>query len=164
MDWVQIDGFPGYSISYAGTVRNDYTGRFLALQRNQHGVIHAGLVLRGHQYKRAVAVMVAEAFLPPPTPETFDTPIHLDGDRSNNHVSNLMWRPRWFAIRYHQQFWRLKEPSIPKVVQEKHTGERFHSSMEAATTFGLLDRDIFQSIVHRTVVWPTYQEFRVVQE
>lgn len=164
MDWEEIEEFPGYSVHCSGVVRNDSTDRLLALQRNQHRVINVGLMKGGVQHKRAVALLVAQAFLGPATPVTFDTPIHLDGDLSNCHVDNLMWRPRWFSLHYHKQFGRVRQPAVPKMIQEKHTGERFHNSMHAATTFGLLDREIFQSMVNRTYVWPTYQEFRVVQE
>src|SRR3954463_11128186 len=124
MEFKPIDGFPGYSISSYGRVRNDETDRILALTRNQHGVVQVGLMRDGLQYKRGVALLVARAFLDPPAIETFDTPINLDGDRCNNHIDNLMWRPRWFAVKFHQQF----DGHIPKInepIQEIHTGLRF---------------------------------------
>lgn len=162
MDWMEIDDFPGYSVSNMGRVRNDETGKILALQRNQNGIVNVGLTRGRQQYKRSVAVLVARAFLGDPQPEIFDTPIHLDGDMANNCISNLMWRPRWFAIKYQQQFKR--GPSIDRQIQEITSGYRFNNSMDAATTFGLLDREIQSSIIHRTYVWPTYQRFRVVGE
>lgn len=160
MQWREIEDFPGYSVSNLGRVRNDDTGRVLALQRNQHGVINVGLVRDGQQHKRSVAVLVAEAWLPE-TIEAFDTPIHLDGDLSNNHIDNLMWRPRWFAVKYHQQF-KAPEPSIREQIQDVESGYRYNNSMHAATTYGLLDAEIKQAIIERTYVWPTYQRFRIV--
>lgn len=160
MDWREIEDFPGYSVNILGNIRNDRTGRILALQRNQHGIVHVGLVRDGVQYKRSVALLVCETWLTEQL-EYFDTPIHLDGDQSNNHIDNLMWRPRWFAVKYQRQF-QDPHPSIDKQIQEIHTGYRYNNSWHAATTFGLLDREIRQAIIGRTFVWPTYQIFQIV--
>lgn len=160
MTWKKIQDFPDYSVHFTGMVRNDKFDRILALQRNQHGVVNVGLFKDGFQHKRSVALLVAQAFLQDGMPETFDTPIHLDGNLDNNHLENLMWRPRWFAIRFQRQFSRT--PCVEKPIQDKHTGERFRNSMAACMKFGLLDRDLFASMLNRTYVWPTYQEFRIV--
>lgn len=163
MDWREIEDFPGYSVNKFGDVRNDDTGRLLALQRNQHGIINVGLVRGGLQYKRSVALLVCRAWLEDAL-EAFDTPIHLDGDSSNNHIDNLMWRPRWFAVKYQRQFSDPNIPHIREQIQDTTTGYRYNNSMEAATTFGLLDKEIRESIIQRTYVWPTYQRFRVVHK
>lgn len=162
MDWREIPDFPGYSVSNMGRIRNDRTDRIMALQINQHGIVHVGLFRDGKQHKRGVALLVCEAFLPPPSPPTFDTPIHLDGDLTNNHIDNLMWRPRWFAVKYHKQFDSREPMGFSGPIQDKRTGQVFRNSWEAATTFGLLDREIFLATLNRTYVWPTYQEFREV--
>lgn len=163
MDWAIISEFPDYSVSDTGQVRNDETGRVLALTRNQHGIIQVGLMRDNRQHKRSVTLLVARAFLPEPTPETFDTPINLDGDRSNNSVDNLMWRPRWFAVRYHKQF-NSDRRGFNQPIQDLHSGEIFKTSWDAATKYGLLDREIMIATINRTYVWPTYQQFRVLQE
>lgn len=163
MEFKPIDEFPGYSVSNFGRVRNDNTDRIMTLTINQHGIVQVGLVRGGMQFKRSVALLVARAFLDPPHPDTFDTPIHLDGDKFNNHIDNLMWRPRWFAIRYQRQFSSKRDIAIDRPIREVHTKQRFKNSWEAATMFGLLDREILSSIVNRTYVWPTYQQFRVIE-
>lgn len=162
MDWAQIDDFPGYSISHDGRVRNDDTGRLMVLTRNQHGLIQVGLTRDKHQYKRSVVLLVAHAYLEPPTPPAFNTPIQLDGDRSNCHAENLMWRPRWFAIKYRQQFYNGKR-GFDEPIVEIHSEEYFKTSWDAAVKYGLLDREIFIATLNRTYVWPTYQEFRLLQ-
>lgn len=160
--WQPIPEFPGYSVSFEGRVRNDDSGRILATLVNQSGVAHVGMVKDHHQHKRSLALLVAEAFLGAPQPDTFDTPINLDGDRTNCHIDNLMWRPRWFAVKYHQQFHNdLRGVRVP--IREIHTGQAFPNSWDAATKFGLIDREILLAIQNRTYVWPTYQEFEIIE-
>lgn len=160
MRWRRIDEFPNYEVSEDGRVRNADTAHVMVLTRNQQGVIQVGLMKDRQQYKRGVALLVARAFLPPPPTSAFNTPINLDGDRSNCHVDNLAWRPRWFAIKYHQQFHNDLRGFTEPIV-DINTGERFKNSWEAATKYGLIDREILISTLNRTYVWPTYQEFRV---
>lgn len=162
-EWKLIPEFPGYLVSRDGRVRNQDSGRILVLTSNQNNVTQVGLMKNSVQHKRGVALLVADAFLPRPDHEAFNTPINLDGDRGNNHVDNLMWRPRWFAIQYHRQFHNGKR-GFNKPVIDVETGERFNTSWEAATKFGLLDREIMIATLNRTYVWPTYQKFRVIEQ
>ena len=158
--WKEIPEFPGYSVSDMGHVRNDETGYLLTLLQNREGVVNVGMIKDKRQYKRAVALLVARAFLDPPSPPAFDTPINLDGDRTNNDVTNLMWRPRWFAIAYARQF-HTERKGIRVPIEDVNTGEHYRNSWAAATQLGLLDKEILLAIMNHTYVWPTYQIFRV---
>lgn len=164
--WREIPEFPGYSVSDEGRVRNDQTGRILVLQINQTGVPNVGLVKRtdGIQSKRSVALLVASAFLEPHPHAQFDTPINLDGNRTNNHVSNLQWRPRWFAARYFDQFRNHNDRwHWPTPIEDEKTGERFEDSWAIVIKYGLLEQDIYLAMLNRTYVWPTYQTFRALR-
>lgn len=158
-----IELFPGYMIGEQGCVCNYETGHSLAIMRNKEGVHNVGMSRDNKQYKRAVNILVANSFLKPSKYEAFDTPINLDGDRSNNHVDNLMWRPRWFAVKYHQQFHR-KHRGFNTPIIETQSGERFENSWAAAIKYGLLDQEIVTATQNRTYVWPTYQTFQVLEE
>jgi hypothetical protein len=160
--WKEIDRFPGYSVSDNGRIRTDKTGRILALNENQYGVVQVGLMRNGIQFHRSVPLLVAKAFLPLDA-EPFDTPINLDGDRHNNHVANLAWRPRWFAIKYNQQFRYPYEAPIESRIMDLKTGEISENSFECAQRYGLLEQDLVLSILNRTYVWPTYQEFGILE-
>jgi hypothetical protein len=161
-EWRPITEFPNYSVSTAGIVRNEDTGYTMAMLRNQNGIVHVGLTKGKKQYKRSVPLLVAEAFLVPPRHSTFDTPINLDGDRMNNSVENLLWRPRWFATRYFRQF---NEPPKPKLaVVELNTGTEFQDTWDAAILYGLVDDDIRVATQTGLEIWPTYQRFRVLHE
>lgn len=160
-NWREIDSFPGYSVSDQGRVRADKSGRILSLSENQYGLIHVGLMKDHVQYHRSVPLLVARAFLPQDK-ELFDTPINLDGDRHNNRLENLLWRPRWFAIRYNQQFRQPFENPINSRIVDLKTGEVSENSLQCAQRYGLLEQDLVLSILNRTYVWPTYQEFGIV--
>lgn len=160
--WLTIDEFPDYSVSSYGRVRNDLTGRILSLSTTQFGLVNVGMMSGGVQYHRSVPKLVAKAFLPV-RPEPFDTPINLDGDRNNNRVDNLVWRPRWFAVKYNRQFrYPYHNPILSPLVENK-TGEVCQNSSECAVRYGLLEEDIVLSILNRTYVWPTYQEFALLR-
>lgn len=166
-DWFNLedDGFPNYAVSDLGVVRNIRSGRLLRQSSNQSGVRKVGLInsVDGHQYTVSVALLVAKAFIPPPPNIRFTTPINVDGSRGNNYAGNLMWRPRWFAVKYHQQFHNdLRGFDVPII--EVRTGEEFDTSWDAAIKFGLLDREIAIATLNRTYVFPTGQTFRVIRE
>lgn len=163
-EWSELHAFPGYSVSHWGRVRNDRTNYFLTISVNQLGIPYVGLKRDGISCQRAVAPMVARAFLPPPELPTFDTPINLDGDRLHNAVENLVWRPRWFAVKYHRQFhlFYTGHIGVRQTIEDRDTEERFETSAHASIKFGLLDREVMFSVYKETYVWPTYQTFRIV--
>jgi len=161
-EWRAIREFPGYSVSDEGLVRNDDTDRLMARCVNQFDIVHVGLSKLGVQYKRSVPILVANAFIKKPR-ESFTTPINLDGDRWNNRASNILWRPRWFARKYFQQF-AFEPAGIRRPIVEVNTGEEFPNSWAAALKYGLLDLEILDAAVNRTYVWPTYQMFEIIRK
>ena len=167
-EWCVVQGFPSYSVSTLGQVRSDIeynngnTGRILRQSTNQRGVAFVGLMKNGMQFKRSVALMVAHAFVLTARSHTFTTPINLDGDRLNNRVENLMWRPLWFARRYFAQF-DNPHARIPNPIVEVRSDKVYENSWDAALTLGLLDAEIYEAIRDKTYVWPTYQTFEVLR-
>lgn len=161
-EWVPIPEFPGYSIDTLGRVRKDSDGHLMAMKENQYGVVYVGLTRNYTQYQRSVARLVAKAFVKKP-PGPFDTPINLNGDRYDNHVENLAWRPRWFAIKYNQQFRNRFHSPIERPIRDLKTGEVYADSFECAVRNGLLESDVVLSILNRTFTAFTYQQFGVVE-
>lgn len=159
--WRGIPSFPGSSVSSEGRVRNDKTNQIRVLLVNPHGIVHVGLYRDGVQHRRSVAVLVADAFVPKPKLAVFNTPIHLNGDRTDVRADNLELRPLWFARKYHHQFSQPRR-GLNKPIEDTATGERFKTSWEAAITFGLLDREILLAVYNRTYVFPTLQIFALV--
>lgn len=161
MDWVPIDDFPGYSISRSGEVRNDSTGRILAQKVNQYGVVYVGMMKDHRQRQRSVALLVAQTFIRR-TRGPMDTPINLDGDRYNNSVENIVWRPRWYAREYNRQFRKPYLHPVVKPIVNLETGEEYRNSWECAQLNGLLEKDVVASILNRTYTAVTYQRFGVL--
>jgi len=161
-DWRPIRGFPGYSVNPLGQVRRDATERILVPRLNQYGVPYVGLMREWRQCNRSLPKLVAQTFLMPPS-RIFDTPIQLDGDPTNCHVDNLMWRPRWYAVLYKRQFEERYYNPIEVPVHAVNEGEKFPNSLSAACRYGLLEREVVMSVLNRTPAWPTYQYFELVE-
>lgn len=160
--WLKIAGFPEYSVSDYGRVRNDEFNRIMALSINQNGIVHVGLTTNRVQRKMSVTRLVAYAFLRCPQHPSFDTPINLDGDRRNNFAANILWRPRWFATEYFRQFRETLDEKYTVPIRDADTGRPYDSSWEVAMEFGLLVRDVFRSAVLGSKVWPTNQIFALI--
>jgi hypothetical protein len=159
--WQVIPGFSNYGVSDHGQIVNRVTEHVLAQAMNQYGVVFVGLFRQGEQFKRSVPKLVATAFIPNSF-EAYDTPINVDGNRWNNHVNNLLWRPRWFAVKYNRQFRMDTGFHIPFPIEDIKTGEVTANSLECARMYALLEKDIYLSIYHRTYTWPTHQQFRII--
>ena len=89
MVWKKIEGFPNYSVSDDGQVKNDLSERMLTLFDNGLGykVVH----LSKDKNKRTVRVhrLVAQAFIANPQEKSCVN--HINGNKSDNRVENLEW-------------------------------------------------------------------------
>jgi hypothetical protein len=161
-NWVRIEEFPDYSVNPLGQVRKESTGRPLVVRINQYGVPYVGMMWAGRQRIRSLPRLVATAFIPQPN-QIFDTPINLNGDRTDCRVENLVWRPRWYAVYYVNQFQDRYDNPINVPIREVETGEEFPDSLSAGCRFGLLEREVVLSILNNTLAWPTYQQFELAE-
>lgn len=161
-EWRRIDGFPDYSINSEGEVRHEPNRRPLLPRYNQYGVPYVGLMKDWKQHIRSLPRLVAYTFVSPPS-DIFNTPIQLDGDPGNCRAENLMWRPRWYAVKYKRQFMARYHRPINKPVHAVGQGESFPDSFTAAIRYGLLEEEVVLSIENNTPAWPTYQEFKLVE-
>ena len=103
--WKDIDSLEGYyQVSNYGRIRSldRYTkhseghlrlskGKILKprINHKRNGYLEVGLKKDGIEFRRKIHRLVAEAFLP--NPECKPQVNHIDGDKSNNCVSNLEW-------------------------------------------------------------------------
>lgn len=90
--WGEIDGFPNYAISNYGEVVNIRFNRSLKPRSNSRGYSHVILFSNGIRKEFYIHQLVAYTFL-----GDFRSGMHIqhkDGNKRNNHVSNLRLRGR----------------------------------------------------------------------
>ena len=161
LEWVIVSEFPNYLVSNNGDIVNAKSGRWMAQSLTQEGVPKVGLVNGTKQYTRSVATVVARAFVHG-ADDICDTVVHLDGDLRNNNARNLVWRPRWFACQYADEFRAPSDNAHIGPIRCVDTGARYVDIYEAAITDGLLMSQIRRSIVMGEPVFPTFQRFEMV--
>lgn len=162
-EWQEIDEFPGYAVSNRGRVMNMKTDLIKIQSVNQQGIPHVIMNKEGKPFRREVIRLVAHTFLKPHDQSHFDTPINLDGERLNNDIDNLVWRPRWFAVRYHQQFKRpIPFGSTGKFQIE--SGEEFDSVRDLAKTHGLLEKEIIMAAHNAVPVFPHWFHVYIIED
>ena len=84
----EIEGFENYIICTDGTVHNK-KGHNISRWKDNVGYLQVKLSKEGKWYYRRVHRLVAEAFIP--NPNNLKQVNHIDGDKTNNEVSNLEW-------------------------------------------------------------------------
>lgn len=159
----EIDGFPEYAVDEAGMVYTIASGLRRKPSLTQEGSMKITLYREGRAFTKSLALVVANAWLYNDyDPEIFDTPIHLDNDLTNNHVDNLAWRPRWFAVKYQRQYWN-EEYRYSKVrLQDVKTDEVFESLISVCQKYGFLYMDVIKSCTKGDDVFPTWRQFRFI--
>ncbi len=161
MEWKEVDGFPNYVVNREGQVQNIHTQQHRKASKTQEGAVKITLFKDGLPYTRSLALLVAKAHLyNDRDPAIFDTPIHLDNDPRNNHVDNLAWRPRWFAVKYQQQYWKTNYRHATTRIQDIQTDEVYEGFVGVCQRYGFLYMDVLNSCLRGTTVFPTWKEFR----
>lgn len=159
-EYVTIEEFPAYVITTYGRVFNRHTHREMVLSLSKpQGDLSVGLMRDRLQYRLSVKGLVARAFIEGGG-QYFNTPVCLDNDRTNLHVSNIVWRPRWFAWRYSRQFIGMPKWYDIGPLMDVFSGEVYRDYLDAAISNGILCVDIRSSIYHNTRCFPTGQIFR----
>lgn len=157
--WEYIKDFPGYEVSDHGRIHSERTGTMLSCNFNNSGTLKVNLMRNRRVHTRAVKSIVAYTFLGPPPSVDQDTPINLDGDPLNNHVSNLTWRPRWFAWKYARQFHEEVPNEYRVPILNLLNGETHANVMHAGMQDGILWEYIYGSILTGRPVYPTGATF-----
>lgn len=164
VQWEELKEFPDYAVSELGDITNIKTGQPRKLSVNQQGIPKISLYSEdGKLITRSVARLIAEAFVQRPDAEAFDTPIHLDGDQRNCRADNLVWRPRWFAIKYHKQFRMPEFHAARGTFIELDSEEVYDSIKDICVRNGVYWQDVIKCVTEETFVFPTWQKFRLYE-
>lgn len=163
-EWRTLRDFPNYVVSDQGNFANwKFGGRLIQKSQNQQGLPKIVLVNDGRPYTRSPAVLVAETFVPEER-DGFDTVIHLDGDRTNCRADNLLWRPRWFTIKFHRQFSEENFHKDSMHCVDKDTGIHYQSLRDASMHMGIYYNDILDNVYNSRPVFPDWHTFEIVWE
>lgn len=159
--WATIPGLEDrYSVSNLGHVMNIRTEKLIKPQLTPQGISYVPLYSDAGNVTRSIKVLVARAFVEGED-VVFDTPINMDGQKSNNRADNLVWRPRWFAVKYSRQFLTDYRHAEEGPIFDMGSDIKYDTIREVGIRFGLLFRDIHRSTYTATPVFPTDQVFRI---
>lgn len=85
----EIAGYPGYYVYEDGRIQNRKRGTFLKQGKHKNGYRLVSLYHLGTPKGFIVHRLVAQAFIP--NPDGKPQVNHKDGNKENNHASNLEW-------------------------------------------------------------------------
>ena len=92
-EWKVIEGYEGlYEVSYDGEVYSHHTGKDLKPGRASSGYMTVSLNKNGKPKSHTVHRLVAKAFIP--NPENKTDVDHINRNRTDNRVENLIWASR----------------------------------------------------------------------
>lgn len=90
-EYKEIKGYDGkYIINNQGDIISNYTHIFVKQRLRKNGYLDVGLYKTNGERERHLSHrLVAECFIE--NPNNLPTVDHIDGDKTNNHISNLRW-------------------------------------------------------------------------
>ena len=87
--FVKLKKYPNYSINENGELKSIFVSKILKPRKSKNGYftyqLHQDEIVKNEYVHR----LVAETFIP--NPYNLPQVDHIDGDKSNNNVSNLRW-------------------------------------------------------------------------
>lgn len=87
--FVKIEEYPNYSINENGEVKSIYVSKLLKPRSAGRGYLCYQLRNEYGKKNEYVHRLVAKTFIP--NPDNLPQVDHIDGNKANNHVSNLRW-------------------------------------------------------------------------
>lgn len=134
--YILIPGFDNYAVSSKGNLKNVKNGKVLKLHTNKSG--YNTYVLSQDSIKKCFKIhrLVGILFIPNPTNKPYIN--HIDGNKSNNHVSNLEWSTAK-ENDTHARANGLKKNNKPvkSIWIENGTQTVFYSTGEASAVLGI---------------------------
>lgn len=141
VQWKQIAGF-NYCVSNIGQVFSMHTNKILKSNVSKNGYVYVVLSNNGKLTTKKIHRLVAEAFIS--NPNNLPQVNHIDGDKSNNVVTNLEWVT---AKENAEHFWR----NLDNEEHQKHRIDgqqkaKAYRKTNAKKVIRLADNKIYNSI------------------
>lgn len=95
-EWKEVKGYSDYEVSSEGDIRNKETKQLIAPQKNKNGYYSLKVYREHKPYTKMVHRLVATAFMGESDLEVN----HIDGNKTNNKVSNLEYVSRSENIKH----------------------------------------------------------------
>ena len=130
-EWRPVEGTNGkYDVSNFGRVRtNSQRPGLLTLTKQASGYLYAMVELATGKPKNCrVNRLVAQHFIP--NPDNLPEVNHIDGNKENNHVSNLEWTDRSRNVK-HSFDTGLKRPHRWTETERKQISDKVKATMRA---------------------------------
>lgn len=86
---MEVKGYPEYLIYDDGRVLSKRRNRFMKITKDTKGYNRIKLMINKKRGDFKIHRLVAEHYIP--NPENKPQVNHINGDKSNNHISNLEW-------------------------------------------------------------------------
>ena len=132
--WKTAKGHSNYLVSDHGRVKKKSTGKILVCTDDSRGYPAVTLIDSDGQHTKTVHRLVAETFIPNVLNKR--TVNHMDGNKRNNHISNLEWNTSSENLKHAYAIGLKKRPdnsgSPKRRVMIIETGEIFNSIGECA--------------------------------
>ncbi len=140
--WKGVVGYEGlYKVSECGEVLNTKSNRLMKSYLHGRGYDRIGLTSQGLQRNHYVHRLVGDAFLEPPEHIDQTQINHIDGNKNNNHYSNLEWVTPSENMKHAVRIGLLKTPiSIKEKDKEVMAYLYIHTRLsqdEIADAFGV---------------------------
>ena len=139
--WKIINGYPDYAISDTGYVKSLRFNRILKASVNGSSYGHVNLLCGKRKKTWAVHRLVIEHF-GPLRPESYSIVDHVDGNKANNHISNL----EWVSIRENTLRGYGNQDKKIKVLELRQQGMTFKQIAEAVSMSASFVRDTIYQI------------------
>ena len=133
--WKTINGYPNYSVSNEGQVRNNKTMKVLSPALDSNGYSFVILYKDGEKWHGYLHRLVATAFIP----NLYNLPEvnHKNGNKTNNHEKNLEWCTHAENVNHSLRLLaQVRRVGGKKAVLCVETGEIFPSIASAAKAVG----------------------------
>lgn len=139
---IMIDGIESiYEINSNGEIRITYSKYVLAQTVNNRGLLKCDVTIDGKKHSLYIHKLLAEYFVP--NPNNFNRAYHIDGDKTNNVLSNIGWTnqseviTRGHATKKHgKKVNQYSEPEKTNVIAT------FDSVIDASEKLGIHKRTI----------------------